>query len=179
MTSEGALYGQSLFDLATEENLTDQLLPQLEMIRQIFAENPDYIKLLSEPSIPRNERLKLLDDAMRGQVHIYLLNLLKILLENDLLRDFGACVKQFRASYYEANGIAEAVVTSAVALTGEQAAQLTAKLVRITGKKIILTQKVDASVLGGLRVETDGRLMDGTVTGRLDEIRKKVNNVII
>lgn len=179
MTSEGALYGQSLFDLATEENLTDQLLPQLEMIRQIFAENPDYIRLLSEPSIPRNERLKLLDDAMRGQVHIYILNLLKILLENDLLRDFGACVKRFRALYYEANGIAEAVVTSAVALTGEQAAQLTEKLVRITGKKIILTQKVDASVLGGLRVEVDGRLLDGTVTGRLDEIRKKVNRVII
>lgn len=179
MTSEGALYGQSLYDLATEENLTDQLLEEMEMVKGIFAENPDYIRLLSEPSIPRQERLKLVDDAMRGQVHPYLLNLLKLLLENNLLRDFGACFRKYRDSYNKAHGITEAVVTSAVPLTQEQAAQLTEKLVQITGRKILLTQRVDETVLGGLRVEADGMLMDGTVTGRLRDIRRKVSEVVI
>ena len=70
-------------------------------------------------------------------------------------------------------------MTSAVPLTREEAAQLTDKLVQITGRKVLLTQRVDESVLGGLRVEADGMLMDGTVTGRLRDIRRKVSEVVI
>ncbi len=179
MTSEGALYGQSLYDLAKEEQITDRLLEELEMVGSLFSENTDYITLLLEPSIPRKERLGLVDDAFRGQVHSYVLNLLKLMLENNLLREFNACVRQYRASYNEDNGIAEAVVTSAVPLTDGEVEQLTAKLEQFTGKKILLTQKVDETVLGGLCVETDGKRLDGTVTGKLDDMRRMLSDIVL
>ena len=179
MTTATSVYGQSLYDLAAEEGLSEEILRQMEAVQAIFKENPDYITLLLEPSIPRRERLGLLEEAFKGQVHPYLQNFLMILLENSLLRGFSACCRTYRESYNKDHGIEEATVTSAVALTEAQVKSLKSKLEAISGKTVILRQKVDSSVLGGLRVEIGGRLLDGTVMGRLADLRKKVSETVL
>jgi F-type H+-transporting ATPase subunit delta len=179
MTTATSLYGQSLYDLAAEEGFSEEILKQMEAVDGIFRDNPDYITLLLEPSIPRRERLGLLEEAFKDQLHPYLQNFLMILLENSLLRGFSSCVRTYRASYYKDHGIEEATVTSAVKLTDEQAQALKSKLEQISGKSIILKQKVDSSVLGGLRVEIAGQLLDGTVMGRLADLRKKVSETVL
>ena len=70
-------------------------------------------------------------------------------------------------------------MTSAVELTDAQVDSLRAKLEQISGKKVILRQKVDGSVLGGLKVEIGGKLLDGTVMGRLADLRKKVSETVL
>ena len=49
MTQTARLYGSSLYELAAEEQLTDVLMEQMEEVRQLFRENPEYVKLLGEP----------------------------------------------------------------------------------------------------------------------------------
>ena len=179
MTTATSLYGQSLYDLAAEEGLSEEILNQMETVDSIFKENPDYITLLLEPSIPRRERLDLLGEAFKDQLHPYLLNFLMILLENSLLRGYSACCRTYRSAYNKDHGIAEATVTSAIALSGAQADSLKAKLEEISGKTVLLRQKVDSGVLGGLRVEIEGKLLDGTVMGRLYDLRKKVSETVL
>ncbi len=179
MTTASSLYGQSLYDLAAEEGLTERILGEMEAVDGIFKENPSYIPLLLEPSIPRRERLGLVREAFGEEVHPYLLNYLMILLENNLLRGFSASLRTFRSAYNRDNGIAEATVTSAVALTDTQAEALRKSLETFSGRRVLLTQKVDSSVLGGLRVEIEGRLLDGTVMGRLADLRKKVSDTVM
>ena len=179
MTTTTSLYGQSLYDLAAEEGLSEEILKEMESVNAIFKENPDYITLLLEPSIPRRERMGMVEEAFKDQIHPYLLNFLMILLENSLLRGFSSCVRTYRASYYKDHCIEEATVTSAVKLTDEQAQALKSKLEQISGKSIILKQKVDSSVLGGLKVEVGGKLLDGTVMGRLADLRKKVSETVL
>jgi F-type H+-transporting ATPase subunit delta len=179
MTTAWGLYGQSLYDLAVEEKADDQIMEELDAVRGIFAENPDYITLLCEPSIPVKNRTQLLDEAFGGQIHPYLLNFLKILVEKGMLRGFSTCCKSFRSSYNKDHNISEATVISAVPLTREQAGALQKKLEKFSGKKVLLTQKVDKKVLGGLSVEIDGKLFDGTVEGRLDELRRKVTETVL
>ena len=179
MTTAWGLYGQSLYDLAVEEKADDQIMKELEAVRGIFAENPDYITLLCEPSIPGKTRVQLLDEAFGGQIHPYLLNFLKMLVQKRMLRGFSTCCSTYRSSYYKDHGISEATVISAVPLTEEQVSALQAKLEQISGKKVLLTRKVDSKVLGGLSVEIDGKLFDGTVEGRLDELRRKVTETVL
>ena len=179
MTTATSLYGQSLYDLAAEEGLSEEILKQMEMVDVLFKENPAYITLLSEPSIPRRERLGLLEEAFKDQLHPYLLNYLMILLENSLLRGYSASCRTYRSSYYKDHGIEEATVTSAVALSQAQAEALQARLEAISGKKILLRQRVDSSILGGLKVEIGGKLLDGTVMGRLTDLRKKVSETVL
>ena len=81
------LYGQSLYDLASSENLADDILCQMQTVRKLFTENPDYVRLLTEPSIPKKQRLALLDEAFGSDMQPYLLNFLKILVENGIAED--------------------------------------------------------------------------------------------
>ena len=153
MTEIARMYGGSLYDLAAEEGLETRILGELEEVNALFKANPDYLHLLSIPSIPKKERCGLLDEALRGQVHLYVLNFLKILCEKGTLRELGGCTRAYRIRYNEAHGILEATATSAIALTKEQTAALHQKLEALTGKTIDLQTKVDPAVLGGIMTE--------------------------
>ena len=149
MTHTAKIYGSGLYDLAMEDGLVDVLMEQLQGVRSLFRENPDYVKLLSEPSIPKAERIKLIDDAFGAQCGRYLIN------------------------------ITEATVYSAVDLTAAQAESLKAKLEAMSKKTVILTQKKDASVVAGLRVEIEGKQLDGTVKGRMSGLSRKLEEMTI
>ena len=73
----------------------------------------------------------------------------------------------------------EAVVTSAVALSSEQASALKEKLEKVSGKKVDLKQKTDPAVLAGIRVEMEGKQLDGTVQGRLSGISRRLTDIIV
>lgn len=77
MTETAKMYGGSLYDLAAEEGLETRILGELDEVQQLLKQNPDYLRLLSTPSIPKKERCGLLDEALRGQVHLYVLNFFK------------------------------------------------------------------------------------------------------
>ena len=87
MTETARMYGGSLYDLAAEEGLEARILGELDEAVALFKANPDYLHLLSTPSIPKKERCGLLDEALRDQVHLYVLNFLKILCEKGTLRE--------------------------------------------------------------------------------------------
>ena len=78
MTETAKMYGGSLYDLAAEEGLETRILGELDEVQQLLKQNPDYLRLLSTPSIPKNERCGLLDEALRDRVHLYVLNFLKM-----------------------------------------------------------------------------------------------------
>ncbi len=179
MTETGALYGKSLYDLAASESLSDEIMKQLELVQGLFRENEDYIRLLQEPSIAKKERLALLDQAFGEALHPYLLNFLKILTEKGILREYYSCAENYRRLYCKDQGIADAKVTSAATLESEQLRLLQEKLESISGKKVLLQQKIDPSVLGGLLVDMDGRQYDGTVKGRLSDLRRKLTETVL
>ena len=179
MTEIARMYGGSLYDLAAEEGLETRILGELDEVQQLLKQNPDYLRLLSTPSIPKKERCGLLDEALRGQVHLYVLNFLKILCEKGTLRELPGCARAYRVRYNEAHGILEATATTAVAMTEAQEKSLHEKLEKLTGKTIDLKTKVDAKVLGGIRLDIEGTELDGTVQNRLATLRKDIASVTL
>ncbi len=179
MTNTARIYGGSLYDLAAEEQQTEAILEQMQEIRILFRENPDYLRLLLEPSIPLEERRTLIEDAFGSGAHRYLVNLLKLMCDRNILREFAGCCEEYTRRYHEDNNIAEAVVTSAVPLTESQKTLLQEKLEKKSGKKIALICKVDPKVVAGLRVNLGGTSFDGTVQGRLDGISRKLDEIIV
>ena len=89
MTQSARMYGGSLYELAAEEQCADTIMEQMGEIRKIFRENPDYISLLGEPSIPKEKRLGLIEEAFGGQAERYLVNFLKLLCERKLLGEYA------------------------------------------------------------------------------------------
>ncbi|MBQ8638286.1 MAG: ATP synthase F1 subunit delta [Lachnospiraceae bacterium] len=174
MTQKARIYGDSLYELAVAEHLTEPILTQAREVGALLAENPDYRRLLAEPSIPMAERVGLLDQAFSGTIERYLLNFLKILCEHGMLGEWEGCLAQYQERYDRDHGIARATVTSAVALTIAQAQALKERLEQMCGKNVILTRKVQPSLIGGMRIELEGKMIDGTVAGRMSGLQKKI-----
>ena len=176
MTGAGSVYGEALYSLASDEGLSKVILDQLNTLDGCFAQEPDFIRLLSAPNLSKAERCQILDSSFRGKVEPYVLNFLKILTEKGYMRQFSGCVKTYRDLYNRDNGILPVTAVTAVALTELQKARLTGKLTKLTGKRIDLTNKLDPAVLGGMRLDYDGKRMDDTVSHRLDAVRNWLKN---
>ena len=179
MTQVGNVYGTALYTLAQEEQLTEQLLGELTVLSQCFRENPDYIRLLSSPNFSKQERCQILDDSFRGKIHAYVLNFLKILTEKGYMKHFSDCFKTFENEYNQDNGILPVTAITAVPLNPAQVEKLTTKLCQITGKQIKLLSRVDPQVLGGVRLDYDGRRVDDTVANRLASIGALLKNTVL
>ena len=179
MTEVGAVYGESLYELARDEGLAQSVGAQLKTMQQCFRQEPDFVRLLSSPSLPKAERCQILDDSFRGKVHPYLLNFLKILTEKNYIRHFDHCCDAYTQRFNQDNGILPVTAITAVALTNEQAGKLTEKLTRITGKQIVLHNRIDPSCLGGVRLDYDGQRLDDTVSNRMERIRDLLKNTVL
>ena len=174
MTRTAKTYGGALYDLARSEQLDDAILQDVSGVMTVFDANPDYMRLLCTPSIPKEERRGLLEEAFGAAVHPYVLSFMKLLCEKGALRELSGCARAYRLRYNEAHGILEATAVSAVPLTAEQTRRLHEKLEKVTGRHIDLKTKVEPAVLGGIRLDIEGTELDGTVRSRLAGLRSSI-----
>lgn len=172
-------YAQALYELALDEHITKELLSQLRVLTKAFREEPGFLQLLTSAQISKAERCDLLDDSFRDKLHPYLLNFLKILTQEGLIRRFPDCVNHFESCYYADNGILPVCAYTAQPLTAAQTQLLTEKVESITGKTVLLENRIDPDCLGGVRLCYDGIQVDGTVKNRLDMVGKLLQNTVL
>jgi F-type H+-transporting ATPase subunit delta len=174
-----AVYGQSLYLLAKEEHLEEEILQQLRVLAECFDAEPDYLKLLASHDLSKQERTGILDRDFGGKVNPYVLNFLKLLTEKGYIRHVSDCCKAYRKAYNADKGILEVRAVTAMALTDAQKAKLAEKLTAMTGKTVELGCKIDPAVLGGVRLQFDGQQVDGTVQSRLAAMEKQLKNTVL
>ena len=179
MTEVAKAYAQGLYALAKEEGLTRSVLEELSVLDESFAQAPEFLRLLAAPDVSKQERCQILDDSFRGKVNPYVVNFLKILTEKGYIRHFSGCCKAFREQYNQDNGILCVRAVTAQPLLAEQKDKLTAKLQQVTGKTISLECSVDPACMGGIRLDYDGKRVDGTVRNRLASIGRLLKNTML
>ena len=176
MNQSAAIYAGSLYSLASEENITAQILNEMNTVHSILSAEPDFVTLLASYGISKEERTAMLDTCLRGKIHPYMLNFLKLITERGLIRQFGECCAAYQKLYNEEMGILPVSVLSAVPLDDAQKARLKEKLDKITGKDVQLCCTVDPQCIGGIRVDYDNKQIDGTVAKRLSSMAELLNN---
>lgn len=174
MTELSREYGDGLYALCAEEKIEAEVLDELKALLGVLKEQPDFIRLLSNMSLPKAERLSILDSALRGQVHPYVLNFLKLLLERSALHELNGCEQAYRENFNRDHRVLEARVTTGAPLDNAQRERLLEKLRSMTGKTVVLSEQVDSAVLGGAILEMDGKRYDNTVRHRLEAIHRSM-----
>ncbi len=179
MTRIAETYAEGLYSLAKEEGLTGVILEQLKALNEGFKQEPEFIKILAAPNLPKQERISILDESFRGRVEPYVLNFMKILTEKGYIRYFSDCCTAFHKKYNDDNNILTVRAVTAVSLNEKQVQALQSKLEKITGKVVELSCRVDETLLGGVLLDYDGRRVDGTIKNRLDSIGSLLENTVL
>ena len=175
MTATGNNYAEALFMLAREENLIDEFYEGLKLVEDVFVETPEYLQFLATPSIPKNERTAALAAAFEGKVNARILSFLQLMCEQGKAEQVFDSTEEFYRLREWAAGTVVAVVKSVVSLTETQKTDLIKVLEKRTGKKVSLNCVIDNTLLGGIAVELDGQLLDGSVKSNLKRAREVIN----
>lgn len=165
-------YAEALFLLAQEENSTQEYLTALYDIGAVFKENPEYSDFLSSYTISKEKRIEALETAFGEAINERVISFMCILIEKRKVHELEEIISEFERMYFEAENISKAYITSACELDKEQSEKIAAKLEKICGHKVIVEYLVDSALLGGMKIEVDGRIIDSSVRNRLNKLRE-------
>lgn len=174
MTQIGNAYGSALFQLSSEEGIDGEILEQLGGVCLLLEQNPDFVRLMTTPTLKKAQRLDILAECFGGRVHEYLFNFMAILAESNTYDQLPACLEEYRRLYNVRHGIVEVTAFTAVELTPQLKSALAEKLCTAMGKKVLLDNRVDPSCIGGVRLEMAGKSIDGSIKSRLEAIRENL-----
>ena len=167
-----------LIDEGTDKSGFDVVLAQLKSVCEVIREVPDFVKLLNTPTISESEKLGIIDSAFGNKVDSYVYNFLRLVTVKGRMRYFSQMCNEFRCLYNERFNIAEITVTSTAPLTELQRTQLTLKMSGITGKTVVITEKIDTAIIGGIVVDYGNTRLDGSVKTRLAELKGNIAGII-
>jgi ATP synthase, F1 delta subunit len=175
MTTTSREYAEALFELAVQENQTAEVSEGLETVISALMQTPEYRALLASPAIGREERLAALDAAFRDRIPRVLLGILRMMVSRRHVGELDDMAREYEELARNVRGETVAAVTSAVPLKETEMVSLRSKLEKKLGRKVILQCREDPRLLGGIRVEVDGRVIDGSIRNKLDEIKDVMN----
>ena len=174
MTGLAKEYGEGLYELARDERLLEDMHGEIVEIAALLKAQPDFTRLLTSRAIERDKRLEVVDDTFKGRCHAYIVNFMKLLVEKERFDCFLDAAEWFHRRYNEDFGIVEARVTSAVALSDDDQAALRQKLQEMSHKTVSLITRVDPTLIGGIRVEMDGKRYDNTIQNKLSRLKQSL-----
>jgi F-type H+-transporting ATPase subunit delta len=166
-------YAAALFMLARENGTEHPIAAALDQILAVWQENPAYKELLISPAIPLQERRELIAQAFSDMPE-HVVSFMQLLCERGRIDSFPECAEEYRRLLRNYESVAVAKVTSAVPLTQAEAEALKEKLQQQGKRTVLLECTVDSSLIGGVVVEMDGLLIDGSLRHRLQQVKEVI-----
>jgi F-type H+-transporting ATPase subunit delta len=154
------VYAKALFELGLEEGDTGAIGEDLHAVEDALnGLEGDLRAFFNLPQLRRDDKRRIINLAFAGKVGRPVLGLLNVLVE-----------KRREALFHE--GRLQVQVTSARKLDDDVAAALRRAIEQRTNKSVVLQQRVDPAVIGGLKVNVGDRVIDGTMRRALQDMRR-------
>lgn len=172
-----ARYANAAYVAASKANALEAVESELNAIKMTSSKSPAFKSFLDNPLISRDEKEKTIQSLFgSAKVSNVTLNLMMTLAGNARLNEAPKIADTYSELMKAKRGEVEATIISADALTKAQITQIeTAMKSQVGGdKKVILSAKVDPSILGGLQIQIGDQFMDLSVGSKIDSISRTV-----
>jgi F-type H+-transporting ATPase subunit delta len=167
-------YSSSLLDLAKSGNKLDAVKDDMDVIVKIYTESKDLRSLLNNPIVKIEDKKAVLAKVFAGTDDTTR-DFIGLLTDKRREGELANVATNFISSYNEMKGITSATVVTATALTGDALANMKSYVSTLLGKADInLTNDVDPTIIGGIIIKHEDKLLDKSVSKELREIRKQL-----
>ncbi|MHC4830793.1 MAG: ATP synthase F1 subunit delta [Planctomycetota bacterium] len=169
-------YARALLANEIDSGDLDEIEAGLYGVAEAY-EGSDELKLfLGSPSFGRAQKKEAITKLFGEKINASTLRFLLVLIEKKRFSEVAGIAREFDLAADEAQGIAKVTVTSFRPLKAAQRKKLEAQLMAFTQRpKIVLDERVDETLLGGLKVQIGDDVLDGTVRGRLERLHEHVH----
>lgn len=165
-------YAKALYALAEQEQQVEAIYEEVKAVQTIFNDNPQLGTALVGNALSMLKKRQLVDQLIAPFSQM-MQNFINLVFDYQRMVDMPNIMTAFNHLYNEKNQITKAKVTSTVKLTEEQKKRLAdAYAKRFEVKTVVIENVIDPSILGGLIVEANHKVIDGSVQHGLQQIKK-------
>ena len=167
-------YAKSLFLLAKEKELLDEIKKDIDLILQWFDENEDVNVLLEHPVVKSSKKAEIIDKIFKESINSYTLSFLQLIIKNKREKHLKYICLDFVEIYKKNKGIKTAVLTTSFDLSRTHKENIKKSIEHMFKAPVELKTKLDESLIGGLIIQVDDRQIDLSVARQINELKQQV-----
>ena len=164
-------YAAAILEFARAEGQLETIGDELFQIARIFESSSELRDSLSDPRLPIERKQSIISDLLDTRASVLTVNLINFVVGAGKARELPAIADRLVQRASEARDAVVAEVRSATELDAATVSKLEAKLGEATGKKVEAKIVIDPEILGGIVARVGDTVIDGSVKGRLQELR--------
>ncbi len=165
-------YALALFESLNKQERTD-VVEWFHLIEDIVTSQPDYIRLMRSPNITDEVKKQLLSDVFSLSPETFLY-FLYVVIDQDRFGDILEIISIYQTMMYEQDQVMVVQVITAKPLDNKQQVDLQQTLQTTYQKTIVLQEKVQPEVIGGLRLEFQGKVLDQSIKTQASRLQQSL-----
>lgn len=169
------VYGQAMLEAARERGKTEILKTEAEILEQVLEQSGELGRFLGHPAVGTEEKMDLLVQVFSGKISREWLGLFFVVLEKGRQDRLPGIIGEFRQKAERQAGIQRVLVESAGKLDVRQKNRVRNRILEtMPWEKAEIEFRVVPELVGGLRILAGDLMLDGSVRGRLEKIRREL-----
>lgn len=167
-------YAKALFDLALEENLLSTFQPQIKRICELYKENEELREFILSQGVPSIAKKDFFNKLLKDNAHIYVIHFLCLLVDKKRERNIEAVCEEFNSLCNDYFKVLEGVVYSTKLLSKDQMNDIEKSIQTKLNKKVELVNKLDPSLIGGLKVVVGDSVFDNSLQRKMEALKNEL-----
>ena len=150
------------------------MLDDFYNVRNFIKQNPDLIYLLKDYGLSNDEKKETLSLCFENKIQEYILNLFYVIIDNKRGKYLlDVCNEFVRIGLNELN-IKKGVVYTTIKLTSKQIKEMEKKVSTILSCNVTLQNQIDASLIGGFKIQVEDYILDDSMKNRLEKLKETI-----
>ncbi|HHT9153328.1 MAG TPA: ATP synthase F1 subunit delta, partial [Candidatus Hypogeohydataceae bacterium YC40] len=141
---------------------------------QKLSENPELEKILLHPAIPRERKMRLVENLLAPHLGTLVRNFLRLIIDKRREEILEFILDGYKPVADLVGGIVRANVQTVIPLTRQRLERLRTILERLSGKKVELSTEINPAILGGVVIRMGNKVIDGSISSRLETLRRRL-----
>jgi F-type H+-transporting ATPase subunit delta len=167
------VYARSLFEVAEELGLLDEIREQLGQFADALNENREVATFFFSPYFSTEEKKDALHRLIEGAEATFM-SFLETLVERHRMPAIFRIRARYEAMWDDANQLLPVQVTSAVDLDEQTVQNIGERIGEQTGRRVELSSSVDSGILGGIVLRVGNFILDASIRNQLNQLRKEL-----
>ncbi len=168
-------YTEAIISLGKDDGSLGTYKKELNYFNKLLKENTDLKECLSSPVYHNEEKKKVLSIILDKLIFSKnIRSFLFLLVDKGRTAFFEEMCQIYSNRCDEISGVARAETTTTEHLTKKQKNKIQNILSKSLGKKVFIEEKIDASIIGGIVTEVEGRIYDGSIKSQTRAIKEKL-----
>ncbi len=165
-------FALALFEVAAERHEIEEVYTDLNELSKIVSDNPEIIKILVTPKIEAIEKRKIFKSVFKDKVSDLLYDFFHVFFERDSFDLFGSVCEEFNIYFSMYSSSYHGIVYTSESLDKKTIEKIEKKASqKMKMDKIKLKQIIDKSLLSGIKIIVNGRVLDYSIKGKMDNLK--------